>query len=81
MQLLEKLISEEENLKEFIAPVVSDGFARIRVSGLIKAFKVLPATYEGFVICSLVYPAVPHLTIVTSGAPNSSAYFLYSPKK
>lgn len=48
MQLLEKLISEEENLKEFIAPVVSDGFARIRVSGLIKAFKVLPTTYEGF---------------------------------
>lgn len=48
MSLLERLISEEENLKEFIAPVVSDGFARIRVSGLVKAFKVLPATYEGF---------------------------------
>lgn len=48
MSLVDKLIYEEENLKEFVAPVVSPGYAIIRISGLVKAFKVLPATYEGF---------------------------------
>jgi hypothetical protein len=52
--LLDKLISEEALIKQFIAPVLRGGYVRIRIKGLVNTLKVKQRNYEGWAVLESV---------------------------